>query len=289
MLGPLLKKVIPSLAAERYDFKHDGLIHMLEGRRGRGKSYSMTCLTKWCAENRMPVITNTRSIDFYKLAILLAKEGSFKTVLEALVWFKQNIKFVKQWDDVLVAHDCVIILDEVSRLFDARARKKEDVVPGVVFEFFQQSRKVRVTSWLGTQSMEWVDRRIVQLVDLLWLARKEIDKNTGLPSHFWLYGLDPGGVGKSDNVARDFADYRMTIPFELRIARLYNSWELIQVIDGDPSFNSVKDILRYHVQHGTYLNLDQAELLEQHLDRFGFYDDELIYSVEETDMSHPEL
>jgi hypothetical protein len=227
MFGAVFKRVIPSLAAERYRWRHDGLIHCIEARRG--KSFTMTEIIRWCVVHRYPVVTNIRSIDFYRLGLQMTQDGAFSMFVDALAWMQQNITFAKGWDDLLTAHDCFVVLDEVSRLFDAQAKKYGRGAPAVVEEFLQQSRKVRVTIWLATQSFEWVDKRVTQLVDLMWMARKENWKRRKdaegrpVPKAFWLYALDPGGAGKSENVRRDHADFVIKVPFSLRTATLYNS------------------------------------------------------------------
>src|SRR5690606_17910928 len=59
MIGDVLKALFPTGGARQVTLTHDGLLHVLEGRRGRGKSYFLTDLIIRCVGDRVPVVTNT--------------------------------------------------------------------------------------------------------------------------------------------------------------------------------------------------------------------------------------
>lgn len=269
MIGGFLKRVAPTHAAAWYRFHHDGLIHFLEGRRGRGKSYAMTEFTRLAAVQRRGVVTNTQSIDYYRLGLRLAADGDFPSLRAALVWLHEHVRFARHWDDLLTVYDEYVFLDEVTRLFEARAGFSAQRTPPVVYEWFQQSRKARATVVLAGQSFEWLDKKIAQLVDLFWQTRREDDRRTGLPAYIWLYGLDPGGAGRTENLGRHSADFKQRLRFSLDTARLYDSWEMIQLIGGEPSYGSVAEIAQYHASRGVVWIPDQRELLAGHLERLA--------------------
>lgn len=271
MIGGFLKGLAPTAGAQRYRFRHDGLIHFMEGRRGRGKSYNLTELMRWCAVNRIECRTNVRSIDYYRLAVQLTAAGAFNNLYDSLVWLRDNIKYLDSWDDLLQSYDCVVIIDEVTRLFEGRAGFQTQKTPPVVYEWFQQSRKFRCTIWVAGQSFEWVDKKLAQLVDLLWLCRKKTTNKrkapdgTPAPTEFYMYGLDPGGAGKSDKVIRNSADYILRNPFKVEVATLYNSWERIKLIGGEPSYLNVNAIDKYLIASGKVLEADTHAILHRRI------------------------
>lgn len=264
-----LKKAIPTLAAERRDLKHDGYLHLLEARRGRGKSYNLTYLAREGVFAHVPVIANF-GLNRYRLAVQAFMAGRFRSIGAAMDWVYENVTIAETWDDLLTAHDSLILLDEASRIFDSRNRS----APPVAFEFFQQSRKLKLTLVLASQSFDWLDVRIRQLADVLWMVRKETDKRSGNPVRFWLYGLDPYSKGLSETVLRDRADYRSSVPFRPEVATLYNSWELIRVISGEPSWKTMGELTEYHLAAGHistpfYLHEHRAERREGGAARSG--------------------
>jgi hypothetical protein len=267
MIGNILKALAPTAGAQRYTWKHDGLIHFMEGRRGRGKSYNLTDLMRWCAHNRIELRTNVRSIDYYRLALQLTSEGAFANLYDALCWLRDNIRYLNTWDDLLESYNCIVVIDEVTRLFDGRAGFQAQKTPPVVYEWFQQSRKFRCTIWVAGQSFEWVDKKLAQLVDLLWLCRKLPHKKlkapdgTPTPIEFYMYGMDPGGAGKSDKVTRASADFILRNRFRVEVATLYNSWERIKLIGGEPTYPNVNAIDEYLKSSGKVLESDTHAIL----------------------------
>lgn len=289
LIGSVLKSLAPTAGAQRYYWRHDGLIHFMEGRRGRGKSYNLTELMRWCAVNRVQCRTNVRSVDYYRLALQLAAAGSFPTLLEAMKWLRDNIIFLDTWDDLLESYNCIVVIDEVTRLFEGRAGFQAQKTPPVIYEWFQQSRKFRCTIWVAGQSFEWVDKKLAQLVDILWLCRKVPHKKlkapdgTPAPVQFFMYGLDPGGAGKSDKVIRSSADYILRNYFKVEVATLYDSWERIRLIGGEPKYPNVAAIDRFLIDSGKVLENDTHTILNQRinsheqsiLDRTDFFEEAL--------------
>jgi hypothetical protein len=271
MFSNIIKMLAPVHAAQRYDWTHDGYLHCLEARRGRGKSYSLADLTLNAMRLKVPVVTNSRSIDYYRLALMGCQRGYFQTLAEAITWLAANVRFADTWDDVILSHNCFVILDEATRSFGNRMGDRK--APEIVYEWFRQSRKVRCTVWLAVQSFEWLDKRIAQLVDLLWVVRREDvrrrrgDLRPPVPARFHVYGVDPGGAGKLDNISRGGADYVMTVPFALPVAQLYDSWELIAGLEGTPEFESVAEIEAYHVRRGVRFAIDRAQQLQREVAR----------------------
>ena len=274
MIGGIIKSLAPTAGALRYRWRHDGLIHYMEGRRGRGKSYNLTELLRFCAVNRIQCRTNVRSVDYYRLALQLTATNVFPNLLEALEWLRDNVIYLNTWDDLLESYDCIVIIDEVTRLFEGRAGFQTQKTPPVVYEWFQQSRKFRCTIWVAGQSFEWVDKKLAQLVDLLWLCRKLPDKKlkapdgTPAPREFYMYGTDPGGAGKTDKVNRSSADFILRNPFRVEVATLYNSWERIKLIGGEASYANVNEIDRYLIAAGKVLELDTHAQLNKRIDLY---------------------
>lgn len=241
-----LRRFIPTIAAEPYEVGHDHKFHLLEARRGRGKSYWLTYWVRWCAMNRVPVRMNF-AIDEYRLAVqcVMTQGGNFWDWRE---WITDNVRYLATWDDVLTAHNEVVILDESSRLFDSRNRGG---VKPVVFEWAQLSRHLRLTLVFASQSFDWLDVRMRQLADTLWLVRKVMTKDRTMPLEFWAYGFDPFAQGLTDSVTRQAAmDFRMSIPFQLNTASLYDTHQGIRLIEGEPSFQSVGQIFDQLVEEG---------------------------------------
>lgn len=248
MLGAFLKRALPGLASERRELGHDGYLHLLEARRGRGKSYNMTHIARRAVLDRTPVIANF-GLNRYRLAVQAYQAGTFPDLDTAFDWVEHNVRLAEHWDDLLTAHNAIVLLDEASRIFDSRNR----TAPPIALEFFQQSRKLQLTLILASQSFEWLDVRVRQLADVLWMVRKEEFKRgarAGTPKTFYLYGLDPFAKGLTDSVVRDRADFRWSVDFELSVATLYDSWELIRIIEGKPSWDSVGELTDWHVERG---------------------------------------
>lgn len=252
------KRFIPTIAAEPYNVGHDHKFHLLEARRGRGKSYFLMFWVRWCVMHRVPVRCNF-AVNKYRLAVqaTMQQGGDFR---EWQKWIEKHVIYLRSWDDVLTAHNEVVILDESSRLFDSRNRA---AVKPVVYEWAQLSRHLRLTLVLASQSFDWLDVRMRQLADTLWLVRKVMNKQRTQPIEFWAYGFDPFAQGLTSDVTRQSGmDYRMKIPFALDTATLYDTHQGIRLIEGDPSFQSVGQIFDHLVARGVIVPQDfVAEVL----------------------------
>lgn len=236
MLSALFRRSIPTLAAQRYrPGPLDGRIHLVEGRRGRGKSYLMTYWTFRAWSLHIPVLTNW-SMDVYRAAILLAVRGVFPRASVAYEWLSDvGWRRIVSWDDVFQAMDAWVMLDEAHHYVDSRAFKD---TPKEFLAWLQQSRKVGASVVMASQSFEFLDVRVRRLSDVLWQARVVPGKD-GTPREFYYYGLDPWIQGYSDEVLRDRADYLMRVPFDRQIAALYDTLELIQPPSGTVRWESV--------------------------------------------------
>jgi len=242
-----LRKFAPTHFAQSVRPAHDGRFHLFEARRGRGKSYTMAYWVLVCARQKVPVLANF-SINHRWLALELCNAGTFKSLSAAEAWVSANVRYVDSWDQVMLAYDCLIILDEVNRLFDNQDRGK-DGVPKVVYEWLQQSRKHKNTLIFAAQSMDWLTTRVRQLFDVLWRARKEMDKSGKRIVAFWLYGGDPWAKGLSADVIRN-ADYKMKVPFDKKIFRLYDTLEIIKAIPNESEYARFWDVERHMLDVG---------------------------------------
>lgn len=238
MIGTWLQRAVPHLGADRVEPRHDGVLHLMEGRRGRGKSFSLMYYVREGIRQRVPIYANF-SVERYRLAIQAKMAGHFDTVAAAMAWVQSNVHYVSTWDELMSAYDSLILLDEASRIFDSRSR---GTIPPVALEWMQQSRKLRLTLVLASQSFDWLDVRIRQLADVLWMVRKGTARKIRTPTEIYLYGLDPWTHGLSDTVMRQRAEQLMVLPFRLTLAQCYNSWEIINLISGEPSWSTVREL-----------------------------------------------
>jgi hypothetical protein len=244
VIGGYLRRTMPTTFGERRTLSHDGELHLLEARRGRGKSYGLTWWAREAVFRRVPVRANF-DLSRYRLAVQGFMHGTFPTLGAAMEWTHANVHYIGHWDELLTAHDCVMLLDEISRNFDSRNR----TAPGVAFEYFQQSRKLGMTLVLASQSFDWLDVRIRQLADVLWMVRKEQAKGAD-PAGFWWYGLDPWASGLTETVMRDRADYVVRLPFRKDVATLYNTRELIRILSGTPSWANMGELTDWFLERG---------------------------------------
>lgn len=245
MIGTLLKRTAPTHFAQPYTLEHDGNFHLLEARRGRGKSYTMAYWALQAARQKIGTCSNFH-INHWHMALRLVSEAIWPSLDDAYNWCVDNIRYIDNWDDVMTAYDCLILLDEVNRLFDAKD-SKEDRVPRVVFEWLQLSRRNKITLVFAAQSMDWLNVRVRQLFDNLWRAKKELHtrgKLRGQIKQFWLYGADPWANGLNAEVIRN-ADYKARILFDPRIYRLYDTVERIQALDNVSQFSRFSDVYQY--------------------------------------------
>lgn len=247
MIGALLKKTAPTHFAAKYTLGHDRTFHLLEARRGRGKSYTMAYWALQAARKKVGTVANFH-LDHYWLSMQLVFDGVHESLEAALAWCAQNIRYVCTWDEIMMAYDCLVLIDEVNRLFDSQDRSKDERVPKVVFEWLQLSRRNLITLVFAAQSLDWLNNRVRQLFDLLWRAKKEVNKR-GKILRFWLYGADPWAKGLSGDVVRG-ADYRIMIPFDPKVFRLYNTLERILAVPNESRFNRFFDVYQEQLERG---------------------------------------
>lgn len=277
MIGAIFKGLFPTAGAVPYKFGHDSLLHCIEARRGRGKSYLMANLVVDLAEQRIPMWVNTTSLDFYRVGLELVRRDSFSSLTVALDWLAENVTFLRSWDDIFEAYNGVLIFDECVRHFDSRPGMAAPV-PKLFWEWARQTRKLMMTVYFLSHSVEYLDNRVSRLLDVFWMVRKVADKTrkapdgTSYPVRFFAYGNDPGGAGKVDSVNRLSADLLVTVPFRLAIARCYESRGLINEIEGDSRFDTVRAIRELHESLGRVIGIDGQQALARHRSRLA--DDE---------------
>lgn len=236
MIRQYLQSVLPHLAADRVGPRHDGGLQLFEGRRGRGKSYALMGYVRMAIKGRHPLRLNF-DVDRYRLAVQAFMRREFPSMGAAMEWVHANVRTVSTWDELIMGGNAVILLDESSRIFDSRAR---GAIPQVALEWLQQSRKLHLTIVLAAQSFDWLDVRVRQLADTLWLTKRAGTRSINVPpTAVYAYGVDPWASGLSETAARRDAHSLMVVPFDLSLAQCYNSWEVIRVISGEPSYRSV--------------------------------------------------
>lgn len=250
MIGGFFKKGAPTHFAKPYTLAHDKLFHLLEARRGRGKSYSMSTWALECALLGIGTLANFH-INHYWVAMRLVSAGKFHSLDAAVAWCEANILYSCRWDDFLLAYNKLVLVDEVNRLFDSQDRSKEDRVPKVVLEWLQQSRRNDITLVFAAQSLDWLSPRVRQLFDLMWRAKKEMGtgKERSLIKRFWLYGADPWAKGLSHDVQRG-TEFKVSIKFDKRTFRLYDTKERIAAIPNVASFESFGAVYAHQLQAG---------------------------------------
>mgnify|MGYP000604351432 CR=1 FL=1 len=250
MIGNLLKRAAPTHFATPYKLGHDKTFHLLEARRGRGKSYTMSVWALECAKKKVGTVANFH-LNIYWIAHELMRAGIWDNHDECLAWCEKNIRYVDTWDEIMLAYDCLVLVDEVNRLFDSQFRSKEDSVPKVVFEWLQLSRRNKITLVFAAQSMDWLNTRVRQLFDLLWRAKKEMGRGRKSLEieRFWLYGADPWSKGLNDNAQRN-ADYKVMIPFRKEYFRLYDTLERIIAIPNQSNYERFYDVYQHQIQLG---------------------------------------
>jgi hypothetical protein len=269
-----LKGFFPTAGAAPYRLGHDSLLHVIEARRGRGKSYAMMHVILDALEAGIPVVTNTSAMDYYRVAVELCRRGKFRLVADALLYLHDRVTVARSWDDFFRAYGSLVVFDECIRHFDARPGLSAKP-PALFYEWARQTRKVNCTMYFVVHSVEWMDKRLTQLVDVHWFVRKESVKGrlapdgTSYPERFWLYGNDPGGVGKVENVTRNTADLVCSIPFDVRVARCYESRGLIAELLDTTSFDSVGAIREYHLELGREVGIDGESRLRDLLRFYG--------------------
>jgi Zonular occludens toxin (Zot) len=239
MIAGLLRRVAPTHFAVSYKQQLDGSFNLYEARRGRGKSYAMAHWARVAVRANRPVYANFW-LSRHFLAYIHLQAGHSPNLAAALEWTARNVHQVESWDEVMVAYNALILLDEVNRLFDSQDLAKDVKAPKVVFEWLQQSRKHGNTIVFAAQSMDWLSPRVRQLFDRLWRAKKVLDKR-GRIQEFYAYGSDPWAKGLGAAAQRE-ADFKMRLPFDESIYRLYNTLEIIKAFDNHSRWERFSDV-----------------------------------------------
>lgn len=255
----------PVHLAEQYEPCHDGRFHLIEARRGRGKSYGMCYWSYlWLVDQlpgilagRLPharVITNF-GIDKHRFALRLCERGHMSSFSDALDLVHERVTYGVSWDDFFVSYGCGLFLDEANRSLDAYQTKKSPLL-SLAHDWHQQSRKHKNTLVYATQYLDWINPQTRKLFDLLWRAKVVRDKRRrgpdGLrvPLRFLYYGSDPYAKGVDAQVVRR-ADFKFGFEFDLAVARMYQSWEPIVTFPGDaePRWDSFRDLADWMLKH----------------------------------------
>jgi hypothetical protein len=218
----MLRKRFPSIFAEVGVWTHDGLFHLLHGRRGRGKTYNMTAFVNNLVQAHVPVVGNIR-FDLYRLAARAKAVGAFETLGDALDFTHERVTFTNDIEVIMSMYDGGVCLDEMQQDFSNKHTSKADRMPSVFLEWMEQSRKHKITLMYASQSFDWLDRHTKQLADRLWESRR-IGKD-GAPTEFWCYGVDPKGA--SGNVDHDAVEYKLVSKFDIDVARTYSTHQAL--------------------------------------------------------------
>lgn len=237
----------PVHLAESFVPLHDGRFHLLEARRGRGKSYGMTYWQYSWLVDRLPLILaghaphsralSNFAVDHHRLALLLCARGHMHSFPDALDLVHERVIYARDWIPFFESYECGLFLDEANRSLDAYERKGSAVLK-LAHDWHQQTRKHRNTLVYATQYVDWINTQTRKLFDLLWRAKvvrhksKRGPDGLRVPLRFNYYGSDPYANGVDAQVVRR-ADFKMTLPFDLQVARCYRSWEPIVTFSGD--------------------------------------------------------
>lgn len=237
----------PVHSAQPFVPAHDGRFHLLEARRGRGKSYGMTYWTYLWLVDRLPKILDGSAphsralsnfaIDHHRLALLLCTQGHMSSFQDALDLVHERVIYTNSWESFFTAYDSFCALDEANRSLDAYQTKKSPLL-ALAHDWHQQSRKHKNTLLYATQYVDWINTQTRKLFDLLWRAKvvrhkvKRGPDGLKVPLRFNYYGSDPYGNGVDAQVVRR-ADFKMQLEFRLDVARCYRSWEPIVTFDGE--------------------------------------------------------
>jgi hypothetical protein len=256
----------PVHLAQVYEPGHDGRMHLLEARRGRGKSYGMTYWVYLWLIDMLPkikagqlpyskAITNF-AIDPTFMAYRLCEMGHMPNLSDALDLCHERIIYASNWDDFFVSYQCGLFLDESNRSLDAYNKKSSEML-SLAHDFHQQSRKHKNTMVYATQYVDWINVQTRKLFDILWRAKVVRHKTErgpdGLkvPLYFNYYGSDPMANGVDSAIVRR-ADFKMQLPFVMQVAQMYKSWEPIVTFSGDvkPRWTSFKELAEWMEENG---------------------------------------
>ncbi len=240
ILKSLFGKMAPTHHAEVYHVRHDGTYNLVEARRGRGKTFGgVTVGFNWLA-HRMPDMlagkaphakwaTNIK-IDPLRLAYELCFHGHMTSIFDAQDFVAERYVFLRDWDKLLELYDSLIIGDEWNRNANVYENDKDSQkMMLIVHDHAQQTRKHKLLQYYLFQHADWIKPQLKALADRLWRARVVYKKPKAKrqPNYFWWYGSDPWGNGQGSEIVRR-ADFKMRLPFVLRLARLYDTHQAVE-------------------------------------------------------------
>lgn len=262
MLKDLLSRFAPVHGAEPYVPGHDGTLNLVEARRGRGKSYGAVEIACLWLEEVMPgilagvrphsrIYTNNR-FDLVRLAYHLLRKKIFSNLEHAVAVLRERVVYVTGWMQILTAYDSLILMDEANRnlnTYDNGAAAQKLML--LVHDWLQQTRKHKLTLWFFVQYLDWIKPQLRFLMDRLWRAKVVRDKKKPgkPPKYFPWYGSDPFGNGVGAAIVRR-ADFKLRFDFDIRRARIYNSWQAIETLEGSVEVASFGELSAWMLERG---------------------------------------
>lgn len=258
MLGMLLGN--STHAAEKYWPEHDGTLNVVEARRGRGKTYGVLKIILEWFRNRIKAIragtakyakvyTNVK-IHRRRFALALCLFGVCDSHVEALELVDKRIVYCESWDEMLIAYDSLIVMDEANRNLNVYdSGKSNQALMLTVHDWLQQTRKHKLTMYYLVQDLDWLKPQVVSLCDRLWRAKRVRIKGTQKVRYFPWYGGDPFAKGKGAEVVRR-ADFKMKFDFDLRLAMAYDTLQAVRTWKQETRFTSFGDLEDYMLARG---------------------------------------
>lgn len=246
-------------AAEKYWPTHDGTLNVVEARRGRGKTYGTVMIAVEWLRERLPafragtaefsrVYTNIR-FNRRRLALLLCLYGICTSHTEALEIVDTRIVYCDSWDEMLIAYDSLILMDEANRnlnVYDSAKGSQELML--TVHDWLQQTRKHKLTMYYLVQDLDWLKPQLISLCDRLWRAKRVRIKGTNKVKYFPWYGGDPFAKGKGEAVVRR-ADFKMKFIFDLKLAQVYDTLQAVRTWKQETRFKSFGELEDYMLAH----------------------------------------
>jgi hypothetical protein len=257
ILKALFGKMAPTHHAEIYHVRHDGTYNLVEARRGRGKTYGAVSVGFNWLVHRMPDMlagkapyakwgTNIK-VEKLRLAYEICFHGHMHSLFDALDFVEERYVYLDDWDKLLELYDSLIIGDEWNRNANVYENDKESQkMMLIVHDHAQQTRKHKLLQYYLFQHADWIKPQLKALADRLWRARVVYKKPRAKrePNYFWWYGSDPWGNGQGSEIVRR-ADFKMRIPFILRLARLYDTHQAVTTYAKSAKHSSFGELAEY--------------------------------------------
>lgn len=252
ILKMMFGKHAPTHYAEKYAPTHDKSLNLTEARRGRGKSYGSVKIALAFLKEVLPgILAGTRpytkiyannKFNIRRMALYICQQGWVKSHAQALQILRERIVYITSWDQLLTAYDSLVLMDEANRNINVYdSGKGAQVLMLTVHDWLQQTRKHLLTLWFFVQNLDWVKPQLRMLMDRLWRARRVMNKSRTMVKAFPWYGSDPFGNGVGSEIVRK-ADFKMRWPFEIEVARMYDSWQAIATLPQETTFNTFEEI-----------------------------------------------